>query len=48
MQSVPAGTTSDPIGAANFTLAKALEGFPAGTGTLTALITTEKSTIVAS
>ena len=37
---------TDPIGAASFTLETALAGFPAGTGKLTAAITTEKSFIL--
>jgi len=43
---VDPGAASDPIGGAEkFTLAQAMAGFPDGTGTLTALITTEKGAI---
>ena len=44
---VPAGAGGgDPLAGTTFTLDQAMEGFPAGTGTLTAAITTEKGLIV--
>ncbi len=43
---VDEASATDPTGgAASFTIAKALEGFPAGTGKLTVAISTEKSSI---